>query len=627
MPCLFVPDNGPPLVLVKGHGRTALGYDSGCLRYREIALEKIAGTAVFFSFFEKDSPSLLKKQPDWFRKVLTRFVNPLGKALLITFFLNILALILPIFTMTIYDQVQFFEKKLVLVYLGAGILIFILSDFGLRLIRSSIMAFVSARLGDIVGNEVFRRLLYLPPPYTESAAIGSQYARIKDFDTVQEFFSGPALTALMELPFIVLLLCGMVYLGGVTAYVPLAAIAFFFILALTFNRIIRNSNEEAGTTHSKRQILIMEILTKLRAIKFTGATGLWLERYKELSGASAYASYRSSHLLSSINNISQSIVVASGVGTMAVGVLGVLSGRMTMGALMASMFLAWRILAPLRTGFGILMQFDRVKKSVEQINRLMAMDIENRSEAVLTLTRKLKGKIAFSSVSLRYSPDSNPALLGVDFLVEPNEVLAIVGHDGAGKSTVLKLILSMYQPQAGRILIDNTSLGQIDPLVMRRSVAYAPQSPSFFYGTIAQNLRFACPSADDRCLRRVCAKVGVLDEILSLPGEFESRFGDHQIRQLPSTFWMKLNLARTLVKDSSLYLFDETLDNLGPSGSEAMTTVVHELRKSATVILVTAQSRFARLADKVLWLDRGHVRAFGRFQDIDPTLLKLTCEE
>ncbi len=167
---------------------------------------------------------------------------------------------------------------------------------------------------------------------------------------------------------------------------------------------------------------------------------------------------------------------------MAMSVTNVLAQEMTMGALVACMILVWRVLAPLRSGFVVMLQVERINKSVLQVDRLMNLDIEQHTESLLTLNRELRGDVEFSQVSIRYMSDAHPALLGVSFSVSHGEVLAIAGHDGAGKSTILKLIMGLYRPQAGRIALDNTSLRQMDPLSLRRSIGYAPQTPQFFMG-------------------------------------------------------------------------------------------------------------------------------------------------
>ncbi len=620
LPCLFIDADGHALVLVKSDGASLLAFDSDTKAYREIDPDTRTGTAFFFTQVDSRGHSLYHPQPGWFRKVLARFAKTLRHGLLISFLLSVLALSMPLFVMTIYDQMPFFNNNRTLAYIVIGVLVFILSDFGLRLIRSGILSFIGARLGNIVGNEVFRRILYLPPAYTESASIGAQASRIKDFDTVRDFFAGQAFVALLDIPFILLLVLGMWALGGSVIIVPLTAIALFGVMAVIYMPLVKRANEQVAKAGATRQELVMEMLTKMRAIKHTSTPVKWEARYRQLSAECAANSYRASQLASQINVLTNTFIMGAGISTIAVSVNNVLAKEMSMGALVACMILVWRILAPLRSGFVVMLQVERINKSIGQVDRLMNLDIEQYTESLLTLNKQLKGDVTFSQVSIRYMSDAHPALLGVSFSVFHGEVLAIAGHDGAGKSTILKLILGLYRPQAGRITLDHTNLRQMDPLSLRRSIGYAPQTPQFFYGTIAQNLRLTNPLAPDGEVRDACVRAGVLDDVEALPDKLNTRIGDYQLKKMPLTFLKRLSLARTFIRPAPLLLLDEVMERPEFEDREIMLDMLEELRGRTTTIMVTNHGPYLKKADKVLWMEKGRVRMFGRAGDVLPHL-------
>lgn len=620
MPCLFIDNNGQGMVLIKGDGKNLLVFDGATAKYQELEPDSRLGAAFFFDQVDERGHSLHRKQDRWFGKVMDRFRRTMQHGLLISFLLSVLTLIMPLFIMTIYDQMPFFDNNKNLAYIVIGVMVFILSDFGLRIIRSGMMSFIGARLGNIVGNEVFRRILYLPPAYTESASIGSQAARIKDFDSVRDFFSGQAFTSLLEMPFILLLLLAMWVLGGNVVFVPLVAIAGFAVLAAVYMPLVKRANARVAKSGAARQELVMEILTKIRAIKLTSTAGVWEKRYRQLSAECAAETYSASQLASQINVFTNTLIMAAGVMTMAVSVNGVLAGNMTMGGLVASMILVWRILAPLRSAFVVMLQVERINKSVKQVDRLMDLDIEQHSESLLTFNRKIRGDVKFSQVSIRYSSDAHPALLGVSFEIKHGESLAVTGHDGAGKSTILKLLMGLYRPQAGRIALNNTSLRQMDPLQLRRTVGYCPQEPQFFYGTIAQNLRLANPVATDSQLRTACMEAGILEEVEDLPSGFETRIGDYNMKQLSSKFLRKLNLSRALLKSAPLLLLDEVQERPTARERENFLNLLKTKRKKSTVIVVTNQCEYLQAADKVLWMEKGRVKLFGPTEEVMSSL-------
>jgi ATP-binding cassette subfamily C protein/ATP-binding cassette subfamily C protein LapB len=627
LPCLFAPSNGKPLVIIQGGNGKFLAFDGEAKTYREISARGMKGKAVLFSAMDGDKPSLIKRQRGWLARAAARFRAPIRQHVLASLLVNLLAFATPLFVMTIYDQLPFLDNPLKLIYLVAGVAVFIASDFGLKTARLWLASLVSARLGYIVSTEVLRRILYLPPSYTEAASISAQHARIKDFETVREFVGSPSATALVDLPFVALLLLGLYIMAGSVVLVPLAAMALFIVAAWGMSTAIRQASEDASEALSSRQETLLEALTKLRAIKATGARGVWLERFRKAQASTALAGYRNSQLNAFMDTLTNFLVMAAGAATMAVAVGGVLQGSLTMGALVGSMFLVWRILAPMRSGFTVMMQLGRIRKSVAQLDKLMTFELEDRAEANLSLARGVRGEIAFSRVSLRYRADAQPALIGVDLQTAPGRCLLVSGHDGAGKSTILKLILGMYQPQAGRITLDGVNLRQYDPATLRRLISYAPEAPQFFYGSIAQNLALANPGASREEMLEACERVGVLEEVENLPQGIETRIGDFKAGQLSTSFHRRLDLARALVRPAPLVLVDQVLDKLSPEGVRIPMHALEELKHSSSLVLVSNNPCLFDLADATLWLERGRVRMFGPADEVIPLLSRQSfCE-
>ncbi|MGB0671841.1 MAG: ATP-binding cassette domain-containing protein, partial [Rhodospirillales bacterium] len=266
----------------------------------------------------------------------------------------------------------------------------------------------------------------------------------------------------------------------------------------------------------------------------------------------------------------------------------------------------------------------QVRSSIQQINNLMNLRAEREPNQQINPISRMKGHVSFSRVSLRYGADQDPALVGVSFEAQPGEVIGIVGSNGCGKSTVLKLLIGMYQPQAGSIRIDNLDIRQLDQVELRHAVAYVPQNAEFFYGTIAQNLRLSQPTATMEELEWACDKAGVLDEVMALQqgsGKwvrrgFDVRVGDSGAGQMPSSFQQKLSLARSYLKRSPIMLFDEPGNGLDFQGDQIFMRAVNELRGDTTMLIVTHRPSHIRICDKLLWLDGGAVRGYGPTEEV-----------
>ncbi len=629
MPCLFLPRNGAAMVAIARKGDKIDIYDGGTDTERTIEPGDMRGTAYIFHQLEEEAARQQTQQRSgWFRTVIERFRTLGYQVFGLTLMLNLLALATPLFVMAVYDKVVATGSIETLSYFAIGVGIAIACDLVIRGVRSRVLAFIGARLDNIVGNAVFQRILFLPPAFTERATVGAQVARIKDFENVREFFTGPMALTFFELPFTLIFVIVIAFLAGPLAFVPLIMMAIFLILGFVIQPLIRASVAKAARGGSRRQELMVETLGNMRAVKTSGAETTWLERFRDYSARSSLNSFYTAQYGSLLNTLSSVLMTASGLATIAFGVFRVLGGNMTIGALVASMILVWRVLGPLQIAFVSMTRLTQVKSSITQINGLMNLKAEREpDEAVLPLKR-FAGRVSFSRVSLRYSPEADPALVGVTFDVEPGEVVAVVGGNGSGKSTLLKLLAGLYVQQAGSVRIDDQDVRQLDVIELRHAISYVPQLYTFFYGTIAQNLRLTHPTASDEELHWAADQAGVLEDILALEqgsgkwkrSGFEVRIGDSTAAHMPTSLLQRLNLARGYLKRSPIMLFDEPGNGLDYEGDQTFMKKVERLKGNTTVFIVTHRPSHLRLADKIVWMDTGHVRAVGPAEQVKQQL-------
>jgi ATP-binding cassette, subfamily C, bacterial LapB len=624
MPCLYVPDNMPAFVPMARSDFGIRIFDGGSGDYQTLTEDQMAqsGTAFFFIPVDADETKAVQQKIGWFQMVMERFRPLVYQVMALTMLLNLLALATPLFVMAVYDKVVATGSMSTLAYFGIGVGIAIGCDIVLRKIRTRILSFVGARLDNIIGNEVFKRIMFLPPAFTERATIGAQVARIKDFESIRDFFTGPMATVLVEVPFSFIFIIVIFILAGPVAFVPLFMLVLFWLISMVFAPMVRDSISETARYGSRRQELVIETISCMRAIKYSNAEETWLARYRELSAKASMASFKASQVTSYLQSVSHVMMISSGVATIVFGIFRVSSGDMTIGGLVASMMLVWRVLGPLQSGFVTMTRITQVRNSIAQINNLMNINSEHKDETISS-NRKIKGLVSFGRVSIRYSPDADPALVGANFDLLPGEVLAVIGGNGSGKSTVLKLLLGMYIPQAGSIRIDNTDIRQLDPVELRQMIGYVPQTSEYFYGTIAQNLRLANPAATDDELCGAAKMANVLDDIEQLPKGFWTRMGDSSAGQLPTSFMQRISLARCYVKSPRIMLFDEPGNGLDFDDDQIFMKTVSDLKEQGvTSFIVTHRPSHLRIADKILWLENGHMKMYGPTDEVKPHLPK-----
>jgi ATP-binding cassette, subfamily C, bacterial LapB len=551
--------------------------------------------------------------PDtWVNRLAFRFKDRLGTLFLQSAMINICALAAPIIVMIIYDFIIPSKNLISLGMLMVGALGLMIVQAGMQTMRTRLIAHIGARVEAVVANATFGQILHLPAQMTETVPVGQQAARIREFDSLREIFSGQTLTILLELPFLLLFIGVIWWLGGPMAWIPAVMIALYAVVGASLWPGLRRAVRGSAKVRAKRHGALIDMISKIRAIKQLNAEHIWRRKMAILAANAAHLHLRNTDMQQLVQNFAQGIMALAGVATLAFGVLRVIAGDMTVGALIAIMALVWRVLAPLQNAFLTLGRYEQMSLSMAQVNQLMRLQPEfNEPIKTQRVQRRLAGGIEFQRVSFRYAQSPDPALLAIGMKIIPGELVALVGGNGAGKTTVLNLLLGLYRPQAGQILLDGVDSRQIDPLLLRRTIGYVPQKQNFFYGTIAQNLRLGDPTVSDAELQAVCARLGILDRVQGMKDGFETRIGDQSIAQHNVGFLQSLSIARALLRKSSILLMDEPAQGLDGAGDKMLTDLLAQMRGKVTVLMVTHRPSHVKLADKVVVMDRGQVVAFG----------------
>lgn len=612
-PCVLMPHGAAPLVVLRAAAGRARVFDSGSKTTREIDLDAHADAdrhpAIFLSdASERAKPDL--SQP-WLAHVLRRFKRLIVLALFLTFWMSLLALVAPIGMMSLYIAVLPHDAGGMIPYISAAVLICLLAEAGLRYLRSALQAYVAGRIDYLVSTAAFEQVMRLPSAMTAGATIGDQSARLRGFQSLRDVFVSPMTSLALELPFLPIYVVALAIIAGSVAFVPVVALLIYMALGLIFLRSVKRRSAEAARKRAERQVFLVEMLRQMGTIKQLGAEYRWQERFRTLSGRAAGASFEAAQAGLLLQDLSHMVMVAAGIATMGLAVYNSIEGTMNAGALIAVMALTWRALSPIQGGLRLVMSLERVWEAGRQLNALMRIPPEATGQDS-NLERKISdGAIRFKNVSMRYGRSNEPALLGVNLDIPVGEFVAIVGGSGSGKSSLLKALLRIYDPQAGAIFIDDVDIRQAAPAELRRSIGYVPQNPTLLYGTIAQNLRLFKPSASLDDLRHACANVGVLDAINALPEGFNSRFGDQTIRRLPPGFINCLTLAGVLLRKPVILLLDEAHDGFDMETEKQFLACIERLRGQVTVLLTTHRPSHKRIADRVVVLENGRVVSDG----------------
>lgn len=618
MPCLFMAPDSPAMVILDrlpgGELRVYNG-GTGCYETRDADGQDLAGEAYLF---KKQEPADRKTQGNqsWFWGLIWR----LRKHLLLTMGLTIvstaLALTPPLFVKSIFDTVVPSGDLVLGASLTLGVLITIGLDWLLRGLKNRILAYVGGRTEYVLGTSVFERIVCLPATSTDGASINRQVGRIKNLESLRDFFLGPLVLIAFDLPASIVMLIALAVVNPWVVLVILAAIGAYVLLWLGSRTLIQNSVARASHLSATRGEFVNETLSNMRAIRNAGAGATWLQRFQEISGKTVLSSFLDHQARTRIGGAAQVLGMSTGLLSLATSAYLAIVGQLSGGAMIATMMIVWRLTGPIQNVFLAATSLIRTRTNIRQIENLMRLPIERDSGVNQIVRPELNGALNFSRVSFRYTNDADPALLGINFSVEPGQLVVITGANGVGKSTLLKLIVRVYIPQAGTIRLDNVDIRQLSAADLRSRVSYMPQNCEVFYGTVAQNLRLVHPAATEEEVRWAVDMAGLTADIEALPHGFETRISNSRSEQLPYGFRQRLMLARTMLKPAPVVLLDEPGTGMDHAGEEALIRCIEWLRGRATVLIVSHRPGHMRMADRVIYMENGAVTAMGPFENV-----------
>lgn len=610
MPCLFIEGENYSSgvhVLLRRDGGHIVGYDQQGEELHALEVTGKMGTVYHFFPLENtrdhiEEHAQRKTGITWFQQLLSRFGSSMLQLFITGVLINIAALAVPLFVMSIYNKVIGGYSLYSLKYLLCGIVIAIAVEAALRYYRIYALSWFGARVNHLVSTGIFQQLLYLPALFVEHASVTSQLARLKAFESVRDFFTGPMFLVVLELPFILFLMVVVALIAGPIVAIPIASAIFLFFFAMTMMKRMRLQTFRLARAASERQQLAVEGIAKLRAVRGGGLTNIWLNRYAEHSVKCARAGFQSDFTASLLEHGSHAITLITVICTIVAGIERIWADQMTPGALVAVMILTWRIMNPMQNLCAMLPALGQVVNSIGQVNKLMTLAPERHPQKSLVSYKPFVGHVFFHHVSLRFSRAGDPVLSGLTFEALPGECIAIAGGNGSGKSTILRLCAGLYTPQGGTIRIDGTDIRQLDPIVMRREITFVPQTPEFFSGTILENLQLTHPTVTEAQVIAILKELEIWDDVMALPHKLHTRLGQGEAN-LPSTLLYCLNLARAMISPCSIILCDELpYAVLTSKTGEKFKKFLKSQRGIRTVLLVAHREDYMQLADKLVVL-------------------------
>jgi len=522
--------------------------------------------------------------------------------------INIFGLVTALFTMTVYDRVVPNNATSSLVALSIGLGIIIVFDFALRLLRAYFVDIAGAQIDREVGETLFERLLAIRLNLKKGST-GALTGIMRELEALRDFFASATMTAMVDVPFILVTLLVVWIIGGAVVLVPLVMIPVVIGVALaTQPALQRLTNESMGEGLIKQSVLV-ETIGGLETVKAVGAGPLLASRWTRSVENHSDVSLRQ-RLIATIGiTTATSAGMISYAGVVIVGVGMIADRTLTMGGLIACSILAGRVVAPLAQISQLLSRITATRTAYKQLNDIMDLPPEGPSGEPLQLG-KAEGRIEFRNVSFRYPNAPEKALDEISFTIQPGEHVALLGRVGSGKSTIARLILGLYEPEEGLVMIDGTDIRQLDPASVRRNVGAALQESVLLTGSVRENIGLGRPEVDDQELVRAAELSGTHQFMGAIANGYDLRLADRG-EGLSGGQRQSIAIARALALSPPVVVFDEPSSAMDAQTETGLIQRLQVELKGRTFILITHRPPLLQLVDRIMLVDKGRVVADG----------------
>jgi ATP-binding cassette, subfamily C, bacterial LapB len=619
LPAVLLLDGGEACVLVRrsSPGNAMLILPEAGSGERETALDELGKRYSGYAILVSAAPNLDARSADsvtpdprnWFWSIVLRSWPLYGEVTVASLLINIFALVMPLYTMNVYDRVVPNHGIETLWALSVGAMIVIGFDFMMRILRGYFIDIAGKRIDATLSSSIFERVLGLQMQ-SRPGSVGAFASSLQEFEGVREFLTSATITTLIDLPFVLLFIAALFWIGGPIGWVAVAAIPTILLVSLALQGPISRVVQANMRLASQRQASLIETLVGLETIKVMGAEGPAQRKWEQVIRGMGSLGLKS-RLLSSVGvNFSSFAQQVANVAVVIFGVYLIMDDKLTMGALIACTILTGRALAPLSQLAALLTRYHQSRSALASIDKLMHLPVERPAGKDFVQRPKLQGGIEFKNVSFAYPGQESDALIDVSFNIKPGERVGLIGRVGSGKTTIEKLVLGLYPPKDGSILIDGAELRQIDPAALRRDIGYVPQDILLFYGSVRDNICLGAPYAEDAAILRAAEISGVAEFVNRLPNGFDLQVGERG-EGLSGGQRQAIAIARAELLAPPLLMLDEPSSAMDSRSEELFKARLAANLGSRTLVVVTHRASLLTLVNRVIVMDQGRVIADG----------------
>ncbi len=551
----------------------------------------------------------------WFLQAMHKYRSLLGEVLTASLFLQIFALISPLFFQVVIDKVLVHRGLTTLDILVLGLVVVSTFEAVLGGLRTYVFSHTTNRIDVELGARLFRHLVALPLAYFEARRAGDSVARVRELENIRTFLTGSALTLVVDLVFTVVFLAVMFYYSPLLTGVVIGAFPIFIGLSAGFTPVFRRLLDEKFARGAENQAFLVESVTGIETLKAMAVEPQMQRRWEEQLASYVRASFRAANLgnvASQLVQLTSKLVTAA---TLYFGARLVMDGQLTVGELVAFNMLASRVMQPVLRLAQIWQDFHQARLSIARLGDILNTHPEPSHSPGRAALPAIRGEVVFERVLFRYRPNGPAILQEVDLSVPAGQTVGIVGPSGSGKSTLAKLVQRLYVPESGRVLIDGIDLALVDAAWLRRQIGVVLQEDFLFNRSVRENIALIDPTMPMEQVMAAAQLAGAHEFILELAEGYDTPVGERGVL-LSGGQRQRVAIARALVGNPRILIFDEATSSLD---YESERIIQHNMRRictGRTVFIIAHRLSALRRADRIITIEQGRMVEDGSHDDL-----------
>ncbi|MBG1261610.1 peptidase domain-containing ABC transporter [Nostoc commune] len=551
----------------------------------------------------------------WFIPYLARHRRVLIEVFVASFFVQLAALANPLVVQLIIDKVITQNSIGTLNILGILLLVVGIFEAVLTTLRTYLFVDTTNRIDMGLGSQIIDHLLRLPLRYFERRPVGELSTRINELENIRQFLTGTALTVGLDALFSVVYIGVMLIYSWQLTLVGLSTIPVFVIITLVASPTISRQLRAKAERNAETQSYLVEVMSGIQTVKAQNielrSRFSWQERYARFVAAgfkTVVTSTLANSTSSFLNKLSSLLVLW-------VGAYLVLQGELTLGELIAFRIISGYVTSPILRLAQLWQSFQETALSLERLSDIVDTPQEGETDRYNIPLPAIKGAVKYENVSFRFGTSGPLQLSNVNLEFEPGKFVGIVGQSGSGKSTMMKLLLRLYETESGRILIDGYDIAKVELYSLRRQIGVVPQETLLFDGSVQENIALTNPDATTEEIIEAAQVACAHEFIMNLPNGYNTRVGERG-SALSGGQRQRIAIARSVLQRPKLLVLDEATSALDYPTERQICLNLAKAFKGDTVFFITHRLNTVSNADMIVVMDNSRVIEQGSHHEL-----------